>query len=212
MRNSEEMVAGFGRAVAQVGRRGFLAAAASLCVAPAGAQTPAGPAVLDDAVQAVMRSIDEVAIRQGNTYVTSFTVQSGARPPPTPSYGFVQPLMPAPAAPVAQSGTIAVQVWSAPEAVQIRTLPGTDWTAQVTARIRGYSFQAGPRFGPQTLQMLNFLQWTVVSEGGRVRAVVRPPQESAALTGAPDEGLREYVAKIFGLQPGQVQVARPQSD
>ncbi len=58
--------------------------------------------------------------------------------------------------------------------------------------------------------MLNFLQWTVVAESGRARALIRPAQESTAATGVPDEQLREYVARIFALQPEQVQLARPE--
>jgi hypothetical protein len=168
------------------------------------------PAVLAAAISAVNAALDTVAIRQGNVLITSFTVAQGAQPPAPPGGGFAPMLTPAPAQPIMTSGFLKVATEGL-QAVQINTLPGTDWSAQVQARVTAYALGTSTGFGPDNEEMLNFLQWTVTSSGGTAQAVIRPPEISSQLNGAPDEGLAEFVAAIFGIRPNQVQIARPTS-
>ena len=173
------------------------------------ASTYGDPAVLAAAINAVNAALDTVAIRQGNVLITAFTVAQGAQPPAPPG-GFAPLLTPAPAQPIMTAGFLKVATEGL-QAVQINTLPGTNWSAQVQARVTGYALGTSTGFGPDNEEMLNFLQWTVTSSGGTAQAVIRPPEISSQLGGGPDEGLAEFLAAIFGIPPNQVQIARPTS-
>ena len=163
------------------------------------------------AVQAVVDALDRVAVRNGNDYTTHFIVTAEPPAPGPPGADTGSSAKPRPAEPLIRNGFIRITAEHAPEAAMLASGPGTDWNAQVTMRVLTYCFynrNAGAWTRPK-YQMLNFLQWTVASSGGHVEVLIQPAKILPGRLGRPDEGLREYVAQLFGVEPASVTVVRP---
>ncbi len=183
-----------------------------LAVPRAYAQGPAypgqNPALQQAAVAAVYNALDRIAIRQGNAWIVAFTVLQAAPNAEPPNNPFTPALRPTPAEPVQRQGIMRITTWRGADAFMLNRGPGTDWNAQVSDKIRDYSFyQNGGWTQPRLV--LNFLQWTVAASDGQARVMVLPPAQSAQFGGSPDEGFREFIARVFNVDPANVSVSRP---
>ncbi len=176
------------------------------------AQGPAypgqNPALQQAALAAVYAALDRIAIRQGNAWVVAFTVTQAAPNAEPPNNPFAPALRPRPAEPVARQGIMRITTWREPDAFMLNRGPGTDWNAQVSDKIRDYSFYRDGGWTQPRL-VLNFLQWTVASSNGQTRVLVLPPGQAAVPGGTPDEGFREFIAQVFSVDPANVSVTRP---
>jgi hypothetical protein len=156
------------------------------------------------AAQAALGVLDRTMLRQGNNWYVQFTINPPQQPP-APTGGFA-PLVPLNHEPVAREGLMEIRLFP----ISAYALPGgnprADWSGQVSVRIQQYRiYQPGVGWTAPKLVLLHFWEWDGEILGGQLALRSKTDRQY----GTSDGGPTEFVASVFGVQPGSVTCSKP---